>query len=63
MGELTDDEALKSMGDAALGIITACHYDHNHDSALNKAFVTAYRGSLSSAIPTSSRSAAMTACT
>ena len=30
-GELTDDEALKSMGDAALGIITAFHYDYNHD--------------------------------
>ena len=38
-GELTDEQALKSMGDAALGIITACHYDYNHDSALNKDFV------------------------
>ena len=27
------------MGDAALGIITACHYDYNHDSAMNKEFV------------------------
>ena len=32
-GELTDDDALKSMGDAALGIITAFHYDYNHNSA------------------------------
>jgi branched-chain amino acid transport system substrate-binding protein len=38
-GEVTDDTALRNMGDAALDIITAWHYDHNHDSALNKAFV------------------------
>ena len=31
--------ALPNMGDAALDIITAWHYDYNHDSALNKAFV------------------------
>jgi len=42
MGELTEDEARKSMGDAALGIITVYHYDHNHDSALNRAFVRAF---------------------
>ena len=41
-GELTYDEALKSMGDASIGIITAMHYDYNHDSALNKEFVAAY---------------------
>jgi branched-chain amino acid transport system substrate-binding protein len=41
-GELTEEEALKSMGDAGLGIITVYHYDHNHDSALNKRFVRAY---------------------
>ena len=28
-GELTDDQALASMGDAALGIITAFHYDYD----------------------------------
>jgi branched-chain amino acid transport system substrate-binding protein len=39
---LTDDSALKSMGDAALGIITVAHYDYNHPSAMNKAFVKAY---------------------
>jgi branched-chain amino acid transport system substrate-binding protein len=42
-GEVTDDSALKSMGEAALGIITAFHYDPVHDSAKNKAFVAAYR--------------------
>jgi branched-chain amino acid transport system substrate-binding protein len=41
-GELTEDQALKSMGDAALGIITAFHYDPTHDSAMNKAFVKSY---------------------
>ena len=41
-GELTFDEALKGMGDAGLGFITAFHYDYNHQSAKNKAFVAAY---------------------
>jgi len=41
-GELTEEEALKSMGDAGLGIITAYHYDFNHDSPLNREFVKAY---------------------
>jgi len=42
-GEITmDDNALKGMGDAALGIITAFHYDHSHNSPANKAFVKAY---------------------
>jgi branched-chain amino acid transport system substrate-binding protein len=31
------------MGDTALGIITSAHYDYNHDSAKNKAFVASYR--------------------
>ncbi len=42
MGELTEDEARNSMGDASLGIITVYHYDHNHDSAMNKAFVKSF---------------------
>src|SRR5262245_14600547 len=46
-GEITDDNALRGMGDAALGIITAYHYDHNHDSAANKAFVKAYHDAYS----------------
>jgi branched-chain amino acid transport system substrate-binding protein len=41
-GELTFDEALKGMGDAGLGFITAFHYDHNHQSPTNKKFVAAY---------------------
>src|SRR5271163_3604750 len=39
---LTDESALKSMGDAALGILTVSNYDYNHDSALNHEFVKAY---------------------
>src|SRR5262245_20628638 len=42
-GELTYEDALKSMGDAGLGIITAFHYDYNHQSAMNAAFVKAYK--------------------
>ena len=42
MGELTEDEARKAMGDASLGILTVYHYDHNHDSPLNRAFVKAF---------------------
>ncbi len=41
-GDLTDDDELPSMTDAALGIITAHHYSALHDSALNKAFVAAF---------------------
>jgi branched-chain amino acid transport system substrate-binding protein len=41
-GELTEYQALKSMSDAALGIITAFHYDPTHDSAMNKKFVKDY---------------------
>src|SRR5712691_7514355 len=40
--ELTDEQALKNMGDTALGIITSAHYDYNHDSKSNKEFVAAY---------------------
>jgi len=43
-GEVTDENALKVMGDAALGLITAFHYDYNHKSAANTKFVTAYHG-------------------
>ena len=41
-GEVVDEQAVKSMGDAALGIITAWHYDFNHDSKMNKDFVAAH---------------------
>jgi branched-chain amino acid transport system substrate-binding protein len=38
-GELAAEEALKSVGDTALGIVTVFHYDYNHNSDLNRAFV------------------------
>ncbi|HET7882585.1 MAG TPA: ABC transporter substrate-binding protein [Acetobacteraceae bacterium] len=41
-GEIASEDALKSMGDDAIGIITAFHYDYNHDSAANREFVAAY---------------------
>jgi branched-chain amino acid transport system substrate-binding protein len=41
-GELTFEEALKGMGDAGIGFITGFHYDYNHQSPTNKAFVAAY---------------------
>jgi branched-chain amino acid transport system substrate-binding protein len=41
-GEVVDESSVKSMGNAALGIISAWHYDHNDDRPLNKEFVKAY---------------------
>ena len=41
--ELTDDPAVKSMGNDALGVITAGNYNYNRDNAMNKKFVAAYR--------------------
>jgi branched-chain amino acid transport system substrate-binding protein len=42
-GEITDENALKVMGDAGLGMITAFHYDYNHKSKANAEFVAAYK--------------------
>ena len=44
-GELTSEDALKSMGDVALGIITVFHYDISHASDMNAAFVRMYKES------------------
>ncbi len=42
-GEITmDDNALKSMGDAALGIRTVFHYGWDHKSKMNEEFVKDY---------------------
>jgi branched-chain amino acid transport system substrate-binding protein len=40
---LTDDSAVKSLGDMALGITTVAIYLYSHDSTLNHEFVAAYR--------------------
>ncbi len=39
---LTDEGALKALGDAGLGIITVSNYDFNHPSKMNQDFVKAY---------------------
>ena len=41
-GEITEENAIRGMGDAALGVVTAFHYDYNHDSKVNKEYVAAY---------------------
>ena len=41
-GETTAEQALKSMGDASLGIITAWHYDYTSKDPKNVAFVKLY---------------------
>jgi branched-chain amino acid transport system substrate-binding protein len=40
--EIADEHALKAMGDTAIGMITSGHYDYNHHSKMNAAFVKAY---------------------
>jgi branched-chain amino acid transport system substrate-binding protein len=42
-GDVTDDELLPGMGDAMLGTVTAHFYSAAHASAVNAAFVDAYR--------------------
>jgi branched-chain amino acid transport system substrate-binding protein len=42
-GDVTDDDLLNDMGDAALGVITAHLYSANHDSPENKAYVDAFK--------------------
>ncbi len=41
-GEIAEESALAGMGDAALGIITAFHYDYNHPSKINADFVRVF---------------------
>jgi branched-chain amino acid transport system substrate-binding protein len=42
-GTITDEHVLPSMGDEALGIITALHYSEALDNPANKKFVKAFR--------------------
>ncbi len=41
-GSVTDDDILDSLGDAALGVVTAHHYSAAHPSTLNRQFVEAF---------------------
>jgi branched-chain amino acid transport system substrate-binding protein len=42
-GDLTPDDDLPNMTDTMLGLVTVHHYSANHDSALNKAYVAAFK--------------------
>ena len=42
-GDLTSDDDLPNMTDAMLGVVTAHHYSMLHKSAVNKAYVEAFR--------------------
>jgi branched-chain amino acid transport system substrate-binding protein len=42
-GDFTDDELLNSMGDSALGAVTAHNYSAAHPSELNASFVAAFK--------------------
>ncbi len=42
-GDVTDDDLVNGMGDAIVGTITAHFYSADHPSAVNKAFVAAFR--------------------
>ena len=42
-GDVTDDDQLNDMGDAALGVVTSHHYSAAHPSELNKKFVEAFQ--------------------
>ncbi len=42
-GDVTDDDQLNGMGDSVVGVINAHNYSANHNSALNKAFVEAFK--------------------
>ena len=41
-GEPVDETAVKALGDLALGRLSAWHYDYNHKSKMNEAFVKAF---------------------
>lgn len=41
-GDVTDDDLLPQMGDAAIGVVTAHIYSADHDSAMNKKYVEAF---------------------
>lgn len=41
-GSVTDDDIINSMGDVALGTVTAHHYSAAHNSPLNRQFVEAF---------------------
>jgi len=41
-GDLTNEDTIEALGDAALGVVTAHHYSETHDSPENRAWTRAY---------------------
>jgi branched-chain amino acid transport system substrate-binding protein len=41
-GDLSDEDVIDAMGDAALGLVTSFHYSEAHKSPENKAYTEAY---------------------
>ena len=41
-GEVVDESSLRNIGDAAVGILSAWHYDYNDQNKMNSEFVKAY---------------------
>jgi len=41
-GDVTDDDLLPGMSDAALGVVTAHHYSADHNSEMNRAYVASF---------------------
>ena len=50
-GDVTDDDILDGMGDAALGVVTSHHYSAAHKSAANQKFVDAFGKAASGSRP------------
>ncbi|MBI1243877.1 MAG: ABC transporter substrate-binding protein [Alphaproteobacteria bacterium] len=50
-GDLTDDDILNDMGEPAVGVVTTHHYSADHSSAVNKAFVKAFKAANKNARP------------
>src|SRR5262249_56137570 len=42
-GDIVDDNDLPGMGDAMLGVVTACVYSTYHNSPMNKEYVAAFK--------------------
>lgn len=42
-GDVTEDDIIEEIGDAALGVVTSHHYSASHPSALNKKFVEDFK--------------------
>ncbi|ROT46476.1 ABC transporter substrate-binding protein [Pusillimonas sp. NJUB218] len=50
-GDLTNEDTIDALGNAALGVVTAHHYAETHNSPENKAYTAAYYKSYNNARP------------